>query len=548
LDKRSVRLGLTVCATLVGSFLLLPSLWAADLSLELKDKLARARELEANGEYARAWELYYQICRAERNPPRDVTEGYQFCLRRIQQARRLRDKPSQALTGNLPPADALTLYTDVLAELQKRYIDHSKVGLGDLFQYGVQEMRFALEDREFLRDQLSPDASPAATQALKARLDGLRTNPPRLRKLDDARDQLQSVMLSSGALGVKPTAVLVEFVSGACSALDEYSSYLSPRDLAKLEADLNGKYIGIGIDVAVFNGGKGDKQLIITRVYSGSPAAGKLYPDEVILSIDGQAPDPAAPGALVARLEGEAGTTVELEVVPLMSSEAMRRKVKVERQAVATPSVDPPYGPDESGVGYVHLISFQKTTSQELRSALLQLRSQQNGLKALILDLRGNLGGSFEAALQVAELFLSDGVICYTQTRLREEVRRANNPGALAVPMVVLVDGETASAAEVVAGALKDNNRATLVGQPTYGKGSLQYRLKLERIKSALQVTVRRFSSPEHVPYEGHGVTPHRLVENSTMMMTDLQRQTAFEMAKELAEMPAPSLKMPPMR
>jgi carboxyl-terminal processing protease len=336
-----MRLGLTVWATLVGTFLVLPSLRAAELTPELKDKLSRARELEANGEYARAWELYYQIRRAERNPPREVTEGYLFCLRRVQQVRRLRDKPA-ALSGNLLSSDALTLYADVLSLIQKNYVDHSKVGLGDLFQYGVQEMRFALEDREFLKDQLSPDASAAALQALKTRLDGLRLNPPRLKKLDDARDQLQSVMLSAGALGVRPSAVLVEFVSGACNALDEYSGYLSPRQRADVEADLNGKFVGIGIDVVVLDNGKGGKQLVIAKVYPGSPAAEKVFPNDVILSIDGQAPDPAAPAALVARLQGEAGTTVELEVVALMSSAGMRRKVKVERQAVLIPSVEPP--------------------------------------------------------------------------------------------------------------------------------------------------------------------------------------------------------------
>jgi carboxyl-terminal processing protease len=546
LDKRSTRRNVTLGATLIGALLFVPFVRAAELPTELQDKLARAKTLEKGGDYIKAWELYYQIRKAEHNPPREVTEGYQFCLRRVQQARRLRDKPAPALAADLKPSAALALYVEVLLRLQKDYIDRSKVGPGDLFQFGVQEMRFALEDDEFLKDQLRADATPRAVQALKDRLDGLRAKPPAIKKCADAREQLQSVMLASAVLGIKPRAVLVEFVSGACNALDEYTGYLSPRRLAEIDAELNGKYVGIGIDAVVMANDKGDRQLVIRGVYSPSPAADKMLGrGDVILSIDGETPDPAAPGALVARLQGEPGTSVVLEVIA--ASDGMKRKVKVERRAIVIPSIDAGTlgRPD---IGYVRILSFQKTTPQELRSALIQLRSQ-GGLKALILDLRGNLGGSYDAALQVAELFLPEGIIVYTHSRTKEEVRRANNPGALTVPLVVLVDGETASAAEIVAGALKDNNRAKLVGQTTFGKGSIQCLVKLDSLKAGLQVTVARFASPEHVFYDAHGVAPHEAVENTMMMMADQQLKRALEVAEEKAgEMMPTPLKMPPMQ
>ena len=540
-----MRQGLTVWTALLGALLFVPLVRAAGLPSDLQDKLARAKALEKNGEYAKAWELYYQIRKADRNPPEEVTRGYQFCLRRVQQARRFRDKPSQALTADLKASQALTVYTDVLTQLQNNYV--SKVSLGELFQYGVAEMRFALEDEEFLKDHLAADASPAALQALKERLDGLRAERPAIKKLADAREQLQSVMLAAGGLGIKPTAVLVEFVSGACNALDEYTAYLSPRRLAEIEADLSGKFVGIGIDVAVVPNDRGVKQLVIRGVYSASPAAEKMLTrGDVILSIDGETPDPAAPGALVSRLQGEVGTSVELEVIA--AADGMKRKVKVERQPVLIPSVDA--GNLREDIGYVRILSFQKTTPQELRSELLRLRSQPAGLRALVLDLRGNLGGSFEAALEVAEMFLSEGVIVYVQSRTQEKVRRAHNPDALGVPLVVLVDGETASAAEVVAGALKDNHRARLVGQTTFGKGSIQCLVKLASLKAGLNVTVGRFASPEHVFYDARGVAPHEAVENTmTMMMgADSQRERAFELAVRLADEMPPAVKMPPMQ
>jgi carboxyl-terminal processing protease len=532
LDKRSVRLGLTVWATMAGALLILPSARAAELSPKLKELLREAQDLQDKGYYARAWEKYHQIRVAEHNPPEEVTKGAQFCLRRVQQGRRLRDKPSQALLADLKQSEALNLYADVLTELRKKYFDHTKVGPSELFQYGVQEMRLALEDDAFL----PPNVNAGALTGLKERLDGLRDNPPSIKKPTDTRQQLEGIILDAYGLGIKPTAVLVEFISGACNALDEYTGYLSPRRLEQIEADLNGKFVGIGIDVAVRG-----QQLYVHRVYPNSPAFGKLSAGDVILSIDGQTPDPDSPGALVGKLQGEAGTKVALEI------DGMKDKVTVERQAVVIPSVPPSSYDPGTGIGYIRLLSFQKTTPQELRSELLVLRSHTGGLKGLILDLRGNLGGSFEAALEVAEQFLPEGVIVYTQLRTKEEARRANNPDALAMPMFVLVDGETASAAEIVAGALKDNGRAELVGQTTYGKGSIQCLVKLNSLKAGMQVTVARFSSPERVPYDGHGVAPNHVVADSMMMNADPQRDAASALLENKLKMSTPMLKMPPL-
>jgi carboxyl-terminal processing protease len=142
----------------------------------------------------------------------------------------------------------------------------------------------------------------------------------------------------------------------------------------------------------------------------------------------------------------------------------------------------------------------------------------------------------FPAALQVTELFLPEGVIVYTQLRGKEEAYRANNPHAFTMPLVLLIDGETASAAEVVAGALKEHGRATLVGQPTYGKCSIQGLVRLDSIKSGIQLTVARFSSPSHAAYDSRGVTPDHFVERGAMM-ADVQRDVAFQVADQMVKM-----------
>src|SRR5206468_518376 len=140
-------------------------------------------------------------------------------------------------------------------------------------------------------------------------------------------------------------------VAGACNALrDEYSGFLSPRRLAEIDAELEGKFVGIGIDVMVVPDNKGSKHLIVSKVYPNSPAAQdkqKLSQGDEILSIDGQTPDPRSPGALVAKLRGEAGTKVDLEIGSMMG---MPRKLKIERRLVPIPSVDQPE-PPEAGIG-----------------------------------------------------------------------------------------------------------------------------------------------------------------------------------------------------
>jgi carboxyl-terminal processing protease len=150
-----------------------------------------------------------------------------------------------------------------------------------------------------------------------------------------------------------------------------------------------------------------------------------------------------------------------------------------------------------------------------LKDAILRL--QAAGMRALVLDLRGNSGGLFKSSVQVAEMFLPDGLIVHTQSRLKEfnESHKSHNPDALTMPLVLIIDGETASSAEVLAGALKENYRARLVGQPTFGKGTIQWVVPLQVVSAGVRITVARFLSPSGQPYTGRGVTPDVIVEVS---------------------------------
>jgi carboxyl-terminal processing protease len=340
-----------------------------------------------------------------------------------------------------------------------------------------------------------------------------------VKRASDAGERLQGIALAARqTLGLKPTVTVFEFVCGACNALDEYTVFLTAGQLQEETALADADLVGVGLDVQAR-----DRKVVVALVTPDSPAAlAGLKKTDQLLRIDQKPLVNLTSEAAQTLLRGEAGTVVELEVV---SAGELPRTLKLVRQAVYIPSVlDLRLLEPDLGIGYIRLVGFQKTTVQEMEDAILRLRT--DGMRTLILDLRGNPGGLFVVAVQVAERFLAGGVIVSTQGQVRDyngTYESHSGPNALDLPLVVLVDGDTASAAEIVAGALKENQRATLVGQPTYGKGSIQRIFKLSSAAGGLRVTLARFYSPRGHVYSGAGITPHIVVERGglDMMMTD---------------------------
>jgi carboxyl-terminal processing protease len=201
--------------------------------------------------------------------------------------------------------------------------------------------------------------------------------------------------------------------------------------------------------------------------------------------------------------KGEVGPLVEIEV--MSQGEKSPRVVKLPDSVPSVVEVEMMPG----GIAYLRLVSFQKTTLPELEKALAELQAQ--GMRALILDLRGNPGGLFPVSVEVAERFLPDGIIVTTQGQVAAFNRTFESHTGMAavdVPLFVLIDGETASAAEVLSGALKDNQRAMLIGTPTYGKGTIQTVMQLTD-GGGVRLTLARFFTPRGQPYNGVGVAPH---------------------------------------
>jgi len=301
------------------------------------------------------------------------------------------------------------------------------------------------------------------------------------------------------------TVLLDRAIGAMVDELDPYSVYVPPSKAAQYDESNTGLYEGIGLVMAQQGG-----ELFVHWPMEGSPAerAG-LQPGDRLLAIDDRDLQQVPPAARekTARdvVRGPAGTTVRLRIAPFDG--AAERDVVVERASVQRTSVKWAHLADrDHGLGYVQLAHFQGGSTDDLRRAIGSL--QKDGLRGLVLDVRRNLGGSLDECVAIANLFLRDGTIVTTRRRDTElEERFDAKPEQCSfpdLPLVVLVDEESASASEVLAGALRDHRRAALVGVATYGKGYVNTNYKWKEFR--LRLTTGQYFTPSGRNIE----RPHR--------------------------------------
>ncbi|HEX4591253.1 MAG TPA: S41 family peptidase [Gemmataceae bacterium] len=483
-----------------------------------------AQSYEQLGQWDKATEAYARLLAADRQQP-ELRAHLQLCIRRSHQVRRQHDPVYRTKVLALPVSQALDLYVEVLTKLHGQYADRDKVPIDRLYQNGLEEFRAALAQPAFLREHIS-GLDPNDLSELRQKL---RTEYAErtVATIKDARSAVRDLAWESQRMtGLNPTAAILEFACGASNALDEYTVFLTPGQPLDDPAALSGELAAYGLLLGWKN-----RQLVIDRVVPGSWAAElDLKAGDRITRVGKQALAGLLPDAVAELVRGDAGTIADLTVQG--NEDTPPRRIELPR---FVPSVQDDRI-ERDGVGYVRLANFQKTTLPELDAAVMRLRSE--GMRVLVLDLRGNPGGVFAAAVQVADRFLPAGVIVSTQGQLPaySKTYLAQSPmTAVDVPLIVLVDGDTASAAEVVAGALKDNDRAVLVGQQTYGKGSIQTLLTLQA-GSGLYLTLARLYAPRGQAVTGAGVTPH-IVESRHEGMKDFQFDVALEQAMRLLNM-----------
>jgi len=292
-------------------------------------------------------------------------------------------------------------------------------------------------------------------------------------------------------------------IHGMVASLDPYSEYLDRDQYSQVQIDSSGEYSGVGLEVSME-----DDEVIVVAVFAGSPAAAAgLRPGDVIATIDGTPITNSSLAATIDRMRGKSGTMVRIGVLRGTSSTPI--VIAVERGRVVLHSVRSlPLAP---GIGYLRIAEFTQATGPEVKAALRSLQAGNRGpLRGLVLDLRDNPGGVLEAAVSVADDFLNGGVIVTARGRTPDAnfAMDATQGDLLhGAPIVVLVDGGSASAAEIVAGALKDHGRATLMGQRTFGKGSVQTVMPLPGGR-ALKLTTSLYYTPSGVSINHKGLLP----------------------------------------
>lgn len=301
---------------------------------------------------------------------------------------------------------------------------------------------------------------------------------------------------------------------------DPHTDYMDPETFARVNEGMSGEYEGIGATVQK-NDITGGLELI--TIFDGSPAAtAGLRPGDHIVRVEGQDVTALTQNEIIALVRGPADTLVRLGI--LRPNEPDILKFEVRRGRILVPSVSSRL--IDGAIGYIRLSQFEFSTSQEMRQALQELNA--NDLDGLVLDLRGNPGGYLTTSIEVASAYLPEGIVLIERGPDREiEHPVLGNADAPDVPMVVLVDQGSASASELIAGALQDHHRATIVGIQTFGKGSVQTWRELSN-GGGIRITISRWYTPDGNSVSEQGIHPDIIVPyDPESISEDLDNQLA---------------------
>jgi carboxyl-terminal processing protease len=477
---------------------------SADAGFEAAEILRQGRRLEVECRWDEALTHYEE---AVRQFPHEASFRRRFDFARLHYDldRRYNDQTFDDLLTRLSLEEALDIYDEVLLRIQANYVDTPS--WKHIVERGTNGIEVALSKPAFLERNL-PGVD---TNDLKEFRHELRRELGNrvVQSRSDARETvLRAARLSESRLGISPTTIVLEYTCGAANALDTYSAYLTPSQLTDVYSQIEGNFIGLGIELKA-----GDEALVIVRVIPESPAQrGGILDNDRILAVDGQSTESLSTDQAASLLQGESGSIVNLTVLTPGSDP---RNLSIRRERVEVPSINDVQLLDSTrGIAYFKLTCFQKTTCRDMDDALWRLHKA--GMKSLVIDLRGNPGGLLMTAVEVADKFLERGVIVSTRGRNVQEdhIYSAHQIGTWRVPLVVLIDKDSASAAEIFAGAIREHGRGTVMGTRSYGKGSVQGIFPLARGDIGMRLTTARFYSPSGYPYSHVGVEPDVVVSS----------------------------------
>ncbi len=322
--------------------------------------------------------------------------------------------------------------------------------------------------------------------------------------------------------------MIYDSIKGMVSNLDPHSSFMPPDMYKELQVETKGSFGGLGIEITIKDG-----VLTVVSPIEDTPAyrAGIKTGDKIIM-IEKEITKNMSLMDAVKKMRGKPGTKIKITI---MRNELEKPKeFSIIRDKIKIKSVKSRL--IENRFAYIRLAQFQENTAKEFKKALKNLESDNHTIKGLILDLRGNPGGLLDQAVKVSDLFLDSGLIVYTEGRIRKQELQfyaEKNAEPFDYPTVVLVNGGSASASEIVAGALKDHGRAIIVGTQTFGKGTVQTIFPLND-GSGLRITTSKYYTPSRMSIQEKGITPDIIVEDNIADSYPSSKKIKFIREKDL--------------
>ena len=485
LARRTITNMVVVCVTLC---LASTTLFAQAETTEVQtaqEILGRGAELETQKQWGEALSLYQQ---AVRKYPENRSLQTRRSVARIHYdvQRRYADSSFIKTINTTDGQKAAGVYREILLKVQSYYVDQPK--WSEIASFGLTSLEVALMSPEFREVNLPNVSTETIHQTILQTREQLRS--ARVTNRNEAYDV--AVQLSQDlnqSIGLSQQATIYEFVCGAISALDPYSAFMSSAQYGETMSQIEGNFVGLGVELRTHQ----DHLEIVNVIRGGSASQGGIVNGDKITAVNNQKVSEFGGDRVADLMRGPEGSTV---VITLDRGQGPQ-PLTLERRRVEIPSVDQVGIIDnEAGIGYIQLTNFQKTTARDFDAALWKL--SRDGMRSLIVDVRGNPGGLLPASVDVADRFINSGVIVSTKGRnpMEDFTHRAKAANTWRVPLIVLVDENSASASEIFAAAIRDHKRGTIVGCRSYGKGSVQGIFPLHVSGGGVRLTTAKFYSP----------------------------------------------------
>lgn len=428
---------------------------------------------------------------------------------------RYQDPKMLSLLNSTNMRQMTSLFQEVSQTIDSRHVSPTSYEVRT--SAALNGLLLALGNPEFLAaaGARGNDASlQQATESVRKFRDQLELQPAR--SAEDAMGVMQWVASTlNQQLGVRQEIVALEFINATLDSLDKYSSLMpnkvgnAPSAQANVStASLEERIVGVGIEMKKHDNGA----LIMGTVEESSAAEAGLKRGDVLTQIGSQSLAGMSLNQIAELITGPAGTTVDIQI----DRTGQKYGATLERRSVYVSSVASAQIVDPTRkVGYVKLKQFSESSAEDLEKAMWNLYN--NGMNSLVVDLRGNPGGLLTESIQVSDLFLPSGVIVSTKGRNASDntTETAKRAKTWNLPLVVLVDENSASASEIFAAAIQDNGRGVVVGRHSYGKGTVQTHFPLNTVSGILKLTTAKFYAPSGREMAGAGVTPDYLVQNA---------------------------------